>query len=49
MRLLLPLLLLGTLHANAQIDGTFDVIPAVCSLSNGAVQAVVTGGDARYT
>jgi uncharacterized repeat protein (TIGR01451 family) len=49
MRLLLPLLLLGTLHANAQIDCTFDVVPAVCSLSNGAVQAVVTGGDAPYT
>ena len=45
----IALLLLGTLHANAQIDCTFDVIPAVCSLSNGAVQAMVTGGDAPYT
>ena len=49
MRLLLPLLLLGTLHANAQIECTFEVTPATCSAADGMVQAMVTGGDAPYT
>jgi uncharacterized repeat protein (TIGR01451 family) len=49
MRLLLPLLLLGTFHANAQIDCTFDVTPATCSLPDGVVEAMVTGGTPPYT
>ncbi|MCU0318715.1 MAG: T9SS type A sorting domain-containing protein [Flavobacteriales bacterium] len=50
MRILpIALLLFGTLNANAQINCTFEVIPAICSLANGSVQAMATGGDAPYT
>lgn len=45
----LALLLAAALGANAQLDCTFQVTPATCSLPDGTVMAMVTGGVPPYT